>query len=62
MVDILELYIEDLWDERHWSVAVKGDKPVEIYSSIKSEIADQKNSKNIDELPPAERDWYRSTG
>ena len=53
--------IEDLWDERHFQLAMKSDKPMEAYSEIRSNVRSLKDTPTIDELPPEEQAWFRSS-
>lgn len=57
----MDQLIEDRWDDRHWDVAMKSDKPLTTYSELKDSIKLSKNEIPLDERPKAEQDWYRST-
>lgn len=57
----MDQLIEEKWDQRHWDVALRSEKPVETYTTIKSDIKSKKESVPVDELSKEERDWLRST-
>lgn len=57
----MDQLIDEKWDQRHWEVALRSDKPVETYTAIKSDIKSQKDSVSVDDLSKEQRDWLRST-
>lgn len=61
MLNIIDVIVDEKWDQRHWDVALKSDKPVDVYSDIKANLRAEKEATNVDDLPPEQRDWYRST-
>lgn len=57
----METYLNEVWDERHWSAALKSDNPSDTYFKIKREIEDAKASdETLEKMTPQEREWYRS--
>jgi hypothetical protein len=57
----MEEWLDQLWDERYWSIALKSDKAMETYHEMKESIQQATDSVKIDELPQADREWLRRT-
>lgn len=63
MLNIIDELIDRKWDERHWDISMlsKDKAPTEVYAQIKADLKSAKETTPIDDLPPEQRDWYRST-
>lgn len=61
MIVIMETVIKDRWDERHWQLALKAEKPIEVYTQIRADMQSAQDATAVDDLPPEHRDWLRST-
>lgn len=57
---MMEQYIEDKWDDRHWELALTTEKPVENYLKSVEERRLAKSSVSIDDMPKEQQDWLRS--
>lgn len=62
MLEILDVWIENKWDNRRWELALKSDKPIENYQEMVRTARDEKNSVSIDDLSEEEKNWLRNTG
>jgi hypothetical protein len=62
MLNILDVWIENKWDQRRWDLALTTEKPVDTYKQMVEESRSVENSPSIDSLPQAEKDWLRNTG
>lgn len=61
MINILEMHLDDLWDDRHWHLALKSDDPTKTYAEMRETFTDLKSGVSIEDLPPEQQAWYRST-
>lgn len=49
------------WDDRYWLLALKSDKPAEVYSEIVSQMKTDKDAPKLEELPAEQQAWLRAT-
>lgn len=61
MLAILDKWIEMKWDARRWELALKADKPVEVYQAMVAEAKSAEETPKVDDLSQQEQDWLRNT-
>jgi len=59
MVGILEQYVEDLWDQRYWELALTAKEPMESYKEMKDTAKSLRESPALEELPSEQQAWLR---
>jgi hypothetical protein len=62
MLSILGVWIEAKWDVRRWELALRTDKPVEVYQEMLADKRADENAPKISELSQQEQDWLRNSG